>query len=172
MCVNLLLKTNIGTSVLYDILYGDFNYDLIQFGYTPVHVHFYLHVIHVNCDSHVIKILNRCTEHEHRMWPHIMVVHIVHVMYTPTTCTHLPVVPDTVLHVRLILQPTCAPVVPVQIYLKKKSVPVYGIPVHHHPPLLSSLIYNLGFHQSLFDCSLSFFFFLEAYFFFAISLNK
>ena len=41
-------KTNIGTSVLGptlqvdDILYGDFNYDLIQFGYTPVHVHFYL----------------------------------------------------------------------------------------------------------------------------------
>ena len=115
---------------------------------------------------------NRCTEHEHRMWPHIMVVHIVHVMYTPTTCTHLPVVPDTVLHVRLILQPTCAPVVqvPVQIYLKEK---VYLCTVYlYHPPLLSSLIYNLGFHQSLFDCSLSFFFFLEAYFFFAISLNK
>ena len=43
MCVNLLLKTNIGTSVLYDILYGDFNYDLIQFGYTPVHMYIYLH---------------------------------------------------------------------------------------------------------------------------------
>ena len=103
---------------------------------------------------------------------HILWWYIVHVMYTPTTCTHLPVVPDTVLHVRLILQPTCAPVVqvPVQIYLKEK---VYLCTVYlYHPPLLSSLIYNLGFHQSLFDCSLSFFFFLEAYFFFAISLNK
>ena len=28
---------------LFDILYGDFNYDLIQFGYTPVHMYIYLH---------------------------------------------------------------------------------------------------------------------------------
>ena len=43
-------KTNIGTSVLGptldDILYGDFNYDLIQFGYTPVHIHTYTSYIH------------------------------------------------------------------------------------------------------------------------------
>jgi hypothetical protein len=57
--VNLLFLTNIGTctSVLYDILYGDFNYDLIQFGYTPVHMYIYLHdtcvYTHVNYVIHI-----------------------------------------------------------------------------------------------------------------------
>ena len=54
MCVNLLLKTNIGTSVLYDILYGDFNYDLIQFGYyTPVHMYIFIYMIHVLTVMHM-----------------------------------------------------------------------------------------------------------------------
>ena len=56
MCQFVIKNEHVGTSVLYDILYGDFNYDLIQFGYTPVHMYIYLHdtcvYTHVNCDSH------------------------------------------------------------------------------------------------------------------------
>ena len=54
-------KTNIGTSVLGptldDILYGDFNYDLIQFGYTPVHIHTCVHTF-IYMISHMCTVLH------------------------------------------------------------------------------------------------------------------
>ena len=45
MCQFVIKNEHVGTSVLYDILYGDFNYDLIQFGYyTPVHMYIFIYM--------------------------------------------------------------------------------------------------------------------------------